>query len=168
MKSHHSITLLLCAALTLAATITRADTPPAAAAADAGTVEVAVYYATDGDPAMAGKGAGTVPEDLATRLRAEKTLNFKHYRLLGRDSAPLDRSAEHWAKPVKPSEELMVRFAAKSKPGARNVLLDVELWLSQKKILKTDVHLCRHKPLWIRGPEWRGGHLIVAISFAPH
>jgi hypothetical protein len=45
--------------------------------------------------------------------------------------------------------------------------LDVELWLSRKKILKTDARLEGKRPLYILGPEWRGGRLIIAVALAP-
>jgi hypothetical protein len=45
--------------------------------------------------------------------------------------------------------------------------LDVELWLSRKKILKTDAAMEPDKPLLVLGPEWRGGRLIIAVELAP-
>ncbi len=126
-----------------------------------------VYYATDGDPAAA--GARIVPTAKAeeTLLRGEERLRFKHYRVLGHEVQPLLRSYENWAQPLRPSDEVLVRFEARSKPTKEATKLDLELWLSRKKILKTDVRLTGTVPLFILGPEWRGGRLIIGVALAP-
>lgn len=131
-----------------------------------GTVSVTVYYATDGDAAAAGPKAAVVGKPLETRLRNEAKLRFKHYRMLGEDTQPLFRSYENWAQPLKPSEEVLVMFEARSRPTKQATRLDLELWLSRKKILKTDVLLEGDRPLLVLGPEWRGGRLIIAVSLA--
>jgi len=130
-------------------------------------VGVTVYYATDGDPKAAGPKALPVDKETAARLRREERLRFKHYRLLGRDTQPLLRSYESWAEPLKPSDELMVRFEAQGRPTEDGVLLDLELWLARKKIVKADARLEGTRPLFVLGPEWRGGHLIIAVELVP-
>ena len=132
-----------------------------------GKVKVEVYYATDGDPSAAGENAMAIGSDLERRLQREEHTRFKHYRLLGRDTQELFRSYENWAEPVKPSDEIMVRFEAQSNPDADQALLDLELWLARKKIVKTDIRLTPDKPLWVRGPSWRKGQLIIAVSLLP-
>ena len=144
---------------------------PAAAVQDPGKeiltqVAVAVYHATNGDPEVAGEIARPVDEDTERRLRTERHLKFKHYRALGRDIQPLYRSYENWAQPLKPSDEVLLRFEARSRPEHDRIRLGIELWLSRKQILKTDVRLVDGQPLFVLGPEWRGGRLIIAISIA--
>jgi hypothetical protein len=46
-------------------------------------------------------------------------------------------------------------------------VLDLELWLSRKKIIKADARLEADRPLYLLGPEWRGGRLIIAVALAP-
>jgi hypothetical protein len=99
-------------------------------------------------------------------LHREKRLRFKHYRLLGGDTQPLLRSYESWAEPLKPSDEVMVRFEAQGRPTRHTALLDLELWLGRKKILKADARLEGDRPLFVLGPEWRGGRLIIAVALA--
>ena len=132
-----------------------------------GRILVEVYHGTDGDPKPSGKNAVAVSKTLAERLQREKHTRFNHYRLLGNDTKELFRSYENWAEPVKPSDEIMVRFEAQSDPGPKKALLDLELWLGRKKIVKTDIQLTADKPLWVRGPSWREGHLIIAVSLLP-
>jgi hypothetical protein len=77
------------------------------------------------------------------------------------------RSYENWAQPLKPSDEVLVRFEARSRPSADATRLDLELWLSRKKILKTDALLEGDRPLYVLGPVWRGGRLIISVALAP-
>lgn len=132
-----------------------------------GQVSVTVYHGTDGDPAIAGARATAVSGEIQQRLRSEQRLRFKEYRLLGEDVQPLLRSYENWAQPLKPSDEVLVRFEARSRPTKKSTGLGLELWLSRKKILKTDAVLEGNRPLFILGPEWRGGRLIIAVALAP-
>lgn len=129
-------------------------------------IAVTVYHATNGDPSVAGESARAVDAETERRLRGEKHLEFKHYRALGRDVQPLYRTYENWAQPLKPSDEVLVRFEARSRPETDRIRLGIELWLSRKQILKTDVRLEGGRPLFVLGPEWRGGRLIIAIALA--
>lgn len=132
-----------------------------------GRILVEVYHGTDQPQARPAKHTKAVPAEITQRLQREKSTRFKLYSLLGADTKELFRSYENWAEPVKPSDEIMVRFEAKSHPGPTEALLDLELWLGRKKIVKTDVRLTADKPLWVRGPQWRKGHLIIAVSLLP-
>lgn len=129
-------------------------------------VAVRVIYATNGDAKVAGAKAEPLGKDIEQRLRSEERLRFKQYRSLGVEVQPLFRSYENWAQPLKPSDEVLVRFDASSRPTGKTTRMDLELWLSRKKILKTDVVLEGNRPLFVLGPEWRGGRLIIAVSLA--
>jgi hypothetical protein len=131
-----------------------------------GRVNVMVFYATDGDPKVAGAKTTSVGKKTEKRLRDEERLRFKNYRRLGQDIQPLLRSYESWAQPLKPSDEVLVRFEARCLPTQEATGLNLELWLSRKKVLKTEVQLEGNRPLYVLGPEWRGGRLIIAIALA--
>lgn len=130
-------------------------------------VTFTVYYGTNGDPAAAGARATEVSAEAAQKLAADPKLHFSKYRVLGKDEKPLFRSYENWAQPLRPSDEVLLRFEAQSVLSKDVMRLDLELWLSRKKILKTDAPLSPSKPLLVLGPEWRGGRLILAIELAP-
>ena len=132
-----------------------------------GQVDFTVYYGTNGDPKAAGTKSSAVAKETEARLRGEERLRFTNYRVLGHEVQPLLRSYENWAQPLRPSDEVLVRFEAQSKPTKEATKLDLELWLSRKKILKTDVRLEGARPLFILGPEWRGGRLIIGVALAP-
>lgn len=131
-----------------------------------GQLEVTVYFATDGDPAAAGERAAEISEETIARLQSEEQLKFSHYRALGADTQAIFRSYENWAQPLKPSDEILVRFENRNQPTDDEISLDLELWLARKKILKTDAVLSPGVPLFVLGPEWRGGRLIIATALA--
>ncbi len=135
--------------------------------ANMGRVSVTVYYGTNGEPKVAGAKTTAASPEIEKRLRGEERLRFKEYRLLGEDIQPLLRSYESWAQPLKPSDEVLIRFEARSRPTKQATGLDLELWLSRKKILKTDARLEGDRPLFVLGPEWRGGRLIIGVALAP-
>ncbi|MDP4625758.1 MAG: hypothetical protein NWT08_11540 [Akkermansiaceae bacterium] len=131
-----------------------------------GKLEVTVYFATNGDPAAAGERAAEISEETSARFQSEEQLKFTHYRALGADTQPIFRSYENWAQPLKPSDEILVRFENRNQPNDDEISLDLELWLARKKILKTDALLRPGIPLFVLGPEWRGGRLIIATALA--
>lgn len=128
-----------------------------------GNVDVRVYHATNGNPVEL-KGAGKADAQTVKRFQAEKSLKFQNYRLLGADSQPLLQSYENWAQPLKPSNEILVRFEAQGHPTETTAVLDLELWISRKKTVKTDARLAGKKPLFVLGPDWRGGKLIISVA----
>lgn len=134
--------------------------------AEIGKIRVTVFFATNGDPKTAGERAEAVGQETKARLQRETRLKFAHYMTLGADIKEIFRSYENWAQPLQPSDEVLVRFEPRSLPTKDSVSLDFELWLARKKILKTDVHLREGRPLYILGPEWRGGRLIIAVALA--
>ena len=146
--------------------------PYSALAADPGrdaiaTVNVRVYHATNGDPSVAGDKAVEVSEETVKWLASKESLKFENYRLLGSDSKPLFRSYENWAQPIAGSDEILCRFEVASRLSKESVRIDLELWLSRKKILKSGVALTSGKPVVVLGPEWRGGRMIVSVELAP-
>lgn len=132
-----------------------------------GEVEVVVYFGTAGDPTVAGERATAVDDATVARLRAQQPLNFPQYRRLGGDRQRLFRSYENWAQPIAGSDEVLCRFETESRISGDTIRLDLELWLSRKKILKSGIALTHGKPVLVLGPEWRGGHLIVSVELAP-
>ena len=42
--------------------------------------------------------------------------------------------------------------------------MDLELWQNKKMVLRTDPVLDKGKGVYILGPKWRGGHLIITVE----
>lgn len=129
-----------------------------------GKLKVSLYFATNGDPSAAGDKAKKVDDALVAKFSSSSALKFKHYLLLGSDSQPILRSYENWIAPMKPSEEILLSFEPRGQPKDDQLSLDLEFWQSRKKIMKSGPHLKVGKPLYILGPSWRGGKLLVAVE----
>ena len=145
---------------------------PAALGADpgrdvVGQLAVRVYFGTDEDPSVAGERAAEVADETAERLQAQEQLKFDHYRELGHDKKPVFRSYENWAQPIKGSDEILCRFEVQKRLAEESIRLDLELWLSRKKVLKSGILLAVGKPVLVLGPEWRGGRLIISVELEP-
>ncbi len=154
-------------AIALVITPTRLHAQEDPGAAKIGTLDVTVYYATNADPSAAGERAGKISETTKTSLSATEGLRFNHYRAMGSDSKPILKSYENWAQPLKPSDEILIRFETRLEHTVNEMPINLDLWLSRKKVLKSDVTLKNGQPLYILGPEWRGGRLIIAVELAP-
>ena len=50
-----------------------------------GQVDFTVYYATNGDPKIAGAKSSAVAKETEARLRGEERLRFKNYLVLGHE-----------------------------------------------------------------------------------
>ena len=133
-----------------------------------GNVTVTVLHATNEAPRPLGSATKELDVETAGKLRKEPRLTFTNYRVVGSDQKPLYRSYENWAQPFPQSDEVLLRFEAQARPSKEVTRLDMELWLSRKKILKTGAALSADKPLYILGPAWRGGNMILIVSLIPN
>lgn len=167
MKSIHSLLRHLSAIVFLVGSSTILSAQDDPGSREIGTLDVTVYYGTNGDPAAAGERTEKISEATKTSLIASEGLKFTHYLAMGSDSKAIYKSYENWSQPLKPSDEILIRFETRLEPSKNEMPLNLDLWLSRKKVLKSDVTLKSGQPLYILGPEWRGGRLIIAIELAP-
>ena len=133
-----------------------------------GTVTVTLVHACDVQSDESLTKFKRLDEATAQRLVKDPRLKFEHYRILGSDTKPLFRSYENWAKPIACSDDILVRFEAQARPSKELTRLDMELWISHKKILKTGAALTQENPMYVLGPEWRQGRMIVIIALSPY
>jgi len=129
-----------------------------------GKLRVRLIYGTDGDVTKACKPLTTPNAEQLAGLSKLSKIKFKHYRNLGEDIQPILRSYENWAKPLSGSKEILLSFQPRGEAVDGALILDVEFWQSHKKILKGGIQLERAKPLYIQGPDWRGGKVIVVVE----
>lgn len=132
-----------------------------------GRLKATLYIGTDEDVAKLGdKTNKAAPVDQATakRFRSIPKMSFKHYRILGADAQAVFRSYENWVSPLKPSEEILLSFESRGRAEDGGLRLDLEFWQQRRKVMKSDPVLYLGKPLFILGPKWRGGTLIIAVE----
>jgi hypothetical protein len=133
-----------------------------------GSLTVQVIYASH-SPIKSSVGKTTpLPADFRERLIKDPKLRFEHYALIGEEKKPLFRSVENWSQPIATSDDILVRFEPQARPSKELTRLDVEIWLSRRKSLKVGVALSATTPLFIVGPEWKDGNMILAIMLEPY
>ena len=126
-----------------------------------GQVKVSLYHGSNSDLPSGGEA---LPVAVAKELQKAPTLKFTNYSLIGTDTQDVLRSYEMWARPSRTDDQFMVSFEPLGRRVKNDLRLDLELWWQKKKILKTDPLLRVGQPLYIRGPKWRKGHLIIAVE----
>lgn len=142
---------------------------PALAAQDPGIepigkMSVALIYATDGKAESAGENAKPLEEKQLKELRSVKEMNFSEYRLIGVDTPKILKGYESWATPLSPSKEILVSFQPIRREGDDRLQIVLEYWQSKRKIFSTNPTLTQGKTLYLVGPEWRDGRLIIAVK----
>lgn len=143
-----------------------------AAAEDPGKETVArlhtvLLFGTNGDLAELVPEAPLAEKNHANRMALLKNLHFESYGLLGSEVKAVWRSYTNWSSPMKDSKEILLSFEPRSEAEADGVQLDLELWQANRKVMKTTKKLAHGKWLYIAGPEWRGGRLILGVELLP-
>ena len=129
-----------------------------------GVMSVTLIFATNEDPKAAGDLAKEVAAAEVKKLQAIKELKFSHYRLMGSDTPDILKGYESWATPLRPSKEILVSFQPIKRAGDGKVQMVLEYWQSKRKIFSTNPTLLKGKTLYLLGPEWRKGRLILAVK----
>lgn len=129
-----------------------------------GEVKVDLIFGTDGDLKVLGRTVAKLGATEEKALAGSKHLHFAKYVKLGSDRKPILRGYENWAAPMGGSQEILLSFEPKGRVGDDALKMDLELWLRRQKVLKTDPVLRVGKRLYILGPKWRDGRLIISIE----
>lgn len=129
-----------------------------------GTLGVRLLYGTDGDPALAGSEAKPLSEAHLKMVEGQPRMKFQHFRSLGTDQQKILRAYENWAAPLKPSKEILISFEPRHRPAGDKIQLNLEYWQGGRKMLSTDPVLTKGRPLYLMGPKWREGRLILEVT----
>lgn len=121
-----------------------------------GQIWGALFFGTDGEVEEATEGKAKAITD---RLR--KAFDEAHFQLLGEHTQAIFSEYESW---VVPSKDIFLKIDSKgpAKDG-KGINLHLQVWREKNVLVKTDVVL-RKDPIFIRGPKWGDGYLILAIE----
>jgi hypothetical protein len=121
-----------------------------------GRVWGALFFATP-EKIEAPQGADAAK----TLSQLGKAFPEKSFQLLGEHTQEIFSEYESW---VVPSKDLFLKIDSKG-PTENNdgVNLHLQLWQEKNVLLKTDVIL-RKEPIFIAGPRWGKGQLIMVIE----
>ncbi|MCF6311291.1 MAG: hypothetical protein L3J39_02465 [Verrucomicrobiales bacterium] len=121
-----------------------------------GKIWAALIFAT---PEKINTTAHTADQKTITRL--SKAFTGKNFQLLGEHTQHIFSEYESW---VVPSKDLFLKIDSKGPTGNNDgVNLHLQLWRDKNVLLKTDVIL-RQQPIFITGPKWGKGQLIMVIE----
>lgn len=133
--------------------------------AEIGTIRTELIYGTDGPVNGLGKGIPQLSNAEKKRLTSSKQMGFKNFIRLGSDDQPILKGYKNWAKPMAGSEAIMVTFQPQGFVGAtKRLRMDLELWQQKKMVLRTDPVLDQGRRVYILGPKWREGNLIITVE----
>lgn len=123
-----------------------------------GKIWGALFFATDSE-VKAGKEITPQAKTIAERLG--KAFEERHYQVLGEHTQAIFSEYESW---VVPSKDIFLKIDSKGPAEeGKGINLHLQLWRDKNVLLKTDVVL-RDTPIFIRGPKWGKGYLIMAIE----
>jgi hypothetical protein len=105
-----------------------------------------------------------VSSEELSRLNNQQHFNFKYYKKLGEDTQPIYKNKENHAKPLCYCEEIMIQFEPISPWHNQQINIDLELWIHKQKVLKAITPMKREHCVFLQGPKWRKGTIIIEVS----
>ncbi len=131
-----------------------------------GTVRTELIFGTKGAVEALGNGPVKLPAEEQERLRKiEKLEDFTKFVKLGSVEQPVLAGYKIWATPIKNSEAIMVTFQPQARIVEENKLrLDIEYWQKKKMALRWDRVFEVGKRVYLIGPKWREGNLIITVE----
>ncbi len=127
-------------------------------------VRVVMLFGSNRDLQEVVPEAKEASKEHARRVGQLKNLKFSNYASLGEDTKPVWRSYTNWAAPMAGHDEILLSFEPSDEASSSGLSLDLELWQEKRKVMKVTQRLQSKKWLYIAGPEWRGGRLILAVE----
>jgi hypothetical protein len=165
-RAFHPWLMLLAAALALppasaTAQEKRAPEPSANAPADA-QVQGLLFFASNDATAPAQEEKVTVDAQLLTTTegKLKKVFPFSNYHLIGKHTQKVFKEYESW---VVPSKDLCLKIDSRGPAEGGGVNVHLQLWQDTKVLVKSDAVIRPGKPIFLGGPDWRGGRLIFVV-----
>jgi hypothetical protein len=94
------------------------------------------------------------------RQRLAKSFQLKNFQLLGSHAQDVLNDYDSW---VVPSKELCLKIDSRGPVPGNGLKLHIQLWQEKKVLVKCDATLKVTTPVFIGGPDWRGGRLIFVV-----
>ena len=131
-----------------------------------GQVRTEVLFGTNGPVSSLGDSVVSVSVGEKTRLRKVSKLEpYRNFVKLGSVEQNILKGYKSWAQPIRNSEALMVTFQPQAAiKESRKLRLDVEYWQKSKMALRWDRVFEVGKRVYLVGPKWRDGNLIVTVE----
>jgi opacity protein-like surface antigen len=159
---------LITALLAAGAAVARAQeakaaaAPAPAAAATEAQVEGMLFFASDKADAPDQKEKVTIDAGLLKNItgRLAKAFKFQHFHLIGKHTQKVFKGYESW---VVPSQDLCLKMDYRGPADGGGLNLHLQLWQDKNVLVKTDTIIRKDRPVFLGGPDWRGGRLIFVV-----
>jgi hypothetical protein len=109
---------------------------------------------------------GAHPGEAPERLRryAGKLKNifgYNQYELIGESSARMDEPYERW---LVPSKDFSLSVRSQNEAGSRHsASSNISLFQGKRRLAEFEANLSSQRPLFIRGPFYAGGQLVIVV-----
>lgn len=90
----------------------------------------------------------------------QKVFGYNSLYLLGDSANEITSGTEQW---LVPSRDFFFQVACQQRDDTRYVLR-LELFRGDSPLLTTEVRLARNAPLYVRGPQWGNGQLLLLLE----
>ena len=131
-----------------------------------GQVRTEVLFGTNGPVSSLGDSVVSVSAGEKTRLRKVSKLEpYRNFVKLGSVEQNILKGYKSWAQPIRNSQALMLTFQPQASiKESRKLRLDVEYWQKSKMALRWDRVFEVGKRVYLVGPKWRDGNLIITVE----
>ena len=131
-----------------------------------GQVRTEVLFGMSGPVTSLGDGVIVVSAAEKTRLQKVSKLEpYRNFVKLGSVEQHILKGYKSWAQPIRNSQALMLTFQPQASiKESRKLRLDVEYWQKSKMALRWDRVFEVGKRVYLVGPKWRDGNLIITVE----
>ncbi|MES2708847.1 MAG: hypothetical protein V4726_19790 [Verrucomicrobiota bacterium] len=143
----------------------RPPEPSANAPADA-QVQGLLFFAANDATAPAQEEKVTVDAALLKSMdgKLKKVFPFSNFHLIGKHTQKVFKEYESW---VVPSKDLCLKIDSRGPAEGGGVNVHLQLWQDTKVLVKSDSVIRPGQPIFLGGPNWRGGRLIFVVMLKP-
>lgn len=107
----------------------------------------------------------SAPEEVRDLLpRMKRVFGYNHFELLGSASNKIQERTESWLVPCQTFKVGVRARRALSKEAQGGYLVTLQLVQKEQPIVETEAKLAPGSPLFIRGPQWGKGQLIIMVQ----
>ena len=153
------LVIVACAALAQGVAIQTSGTPAAAPKLSTNQIWSAIVLATNSDNP---KPTPAQLKEFGPKLK--KVFGYNQLELVGSASQEVGELNESWLIPSKTVWMGLKGRRALSKEAQGGYLLSLELFQNDRSLLQSEVKLAPGSPLFIRGPQYGKGQLVVVLQ----
>jgi len=129
-----------------------------------GQVRTELIFGTSGSVAGLGRVTPLGDTEQSQLRKVAKLAKFKTFVTVGSVKQSILAGYKSWASPIKNSEAIMVTFQPQARVVDKKLRLDIEYWQKKKMALRWDRVFEVGKIVYLIGPEWRDGNLIIKVE----